>query len=95
MTGVRVCALLVALSGIAFAVVWSRAEQTRVAARILKHEARWVHLRRELWAIQTGVARLRTPQRVYDRYEWFGTDLDPPGGKSRPRRAVRLAYIQQ
>ena len=106
MTGVRAIALLVALSGIAFAVVWSRGEQTRVAARILNHEARWVELRRELWAVQTSVARLRTPQRVYDRYDWFGIDLDPPRAagfslrdysrvlKHAAQGEWRLAYIQ-
>ena len=70
-----------ALATIAFAVVWLRAEQTRVAARMLGHEYRWVQKRRELWAVQAEVARLRTPHAVRDRVERvdrFEIGLVPP-----------------
>ena len=74
-------ALLVALAGIALAIVCLRAEQTRIAAKTLRLEDRWIRQRRELWALQTSIARLRTPDRIRERvhYEdWFDVDLSPP-----------------
>ena len=86
MTGGRACALLLALAGIAFTVVWLRGEQTRAAARTLSLESRWIQLRRELWAAQTAVARLRTPHAIRDRLDWFEPSLTPP--ESGPMRLV-------
>jgi len=90
LTALRVGVLLGAFTGLALAVVHLRSEQTRCAFRTLAQESRCVELRRELWRLQTGVARLRAPQRVRDSLDWFQTDLVTPGFDS-GRRAVRLA----
>lgn len=86
MTALRVCMLIAAFSAIALAVVYLRSEQTRAAARTLAIEAQRVELRRELWRLQTGVARLRTPGRIRERVGWFDAHLVPPGsGQTRER----------
>ena len=75
MTAGRACAGVIALAAVALAVVCLRAEQTRVAAQALGLERRFVALRGELWQLQTGVARLRTPVRLQERVDWFDVGL--------------------
>ena len=91
MITVRLCVLLIALSGIALAVVWLRAEQTRVAARALHLEVRWIEQRRALWAAQADVARLRTPHRIRHGVDWFETRLLPPERDTAPAEAVLVS----
>ena len=76
MTAGRICTLLVAFAVIALAVVYLRAEQTRCAARTLAIESMRITVRRELWRVQAGVARLQAPTRIRDRMDWFQTEPD-------------------
>ncbi|MCG3132347.1 MAG: hypothetical protein FLDDKLPJ_03185 [Phycisphaerae bacterium] len=55
------------LLGTGLGVIHLRTEQSRCAARILSSETERLRLRSELWAYQTGVARLRSPGAVRDR----------------------------
>ncbi len=91
MRGFRACVLLVGLVAIAFAAVWLRAEQTRVAASSLRLEAEWIGRRRELWAVQTSVARLRTPGRVRHGVTWFETELLPPEAEPSRHTAILVS----
>ena len=79
MTKLRACLLLAAFTGIALGTVFLRLEQTREASRALRAELAQVAVRRELWGLQAGVARLRTPDRIRTRIEHFKTALVPPG----------------
>ena len=91
MTVSRGCVLLAAFAAIALAVVHLRAEQTRCAARMLAIESQWIQLRRDLWGLQTRIARLRAPERIHDRAIAFATGLVPPGSDDAPRKTERLA----
>ena len=92
MTVARGCTLLACFTVIALTVVHLRSEQTRSAARLASMDAKWVDLRRELWGVQTRIARLRCPERIHDRVTAFQTGLVPPGydetGKNEERLAV-------
>jgi hypothetical protein len=92
LTTLRLCALLAAFAWIALAVVYLRAEQTRAAARALLIESQQVEARRELWRLQTGVARLKAPERIRDRAEWFDADLIPPNSDPANGQAGRVVY---
>jgi hypothetical protein len=50
-----------------------------------------VRLRRDLWGLQTRIARLRAPERIHDRVAAFQTGLVPPGFDEGSRRTERLA----
>ena len=93
MTILRGCVLLGCFTAIALVVVHLRSEQTRCAARLAGMDGRWVELRRELWGVQTRVARLRSPERIHDRVAAFGTGLVPPGvdGDTRPNERLAIA----
>ena len=80
MSYLRCLGLLMGFAAVALALVEVRAEQARSAASALAAEAEWIQLRRELWSLQTQVARLRTPTQVHDRVEWFNVGISPPGG---------------
>ncbi len=75
MTALRACFLIASVAMIALVIVALRNEQARLAARTLALESQWVELRRELWKVQTGVARLRAPARLYGRLDWFRAEL--------------------
>ena len=75
MTAARTCGILIALAVVALAVVFLRSEQTRFAADTLRLERESIALRRQLWRLQTGVARLRSPERVRQSLEWFDVGL--------------------
>jgi hypothetical protein len=75
MIATRACVIIVVLGGVALAVVCVRAEQTRAAAGSLALERKCITLRRELWQLQSGVARLRTPSRLQASVEWFDVDI--------------------
>ena len=91
MTVARGFALSAVFAGIALTVVHLRAEQTRCAARMVAIDADWVRLRRDLWGLQTRIARLRAPERIHDRVAAFQTGLVPPGFDEGSRRTERLA----
>jgi hypothetical protein len=88
----RRCALLAAFALTALAVVHLRAEQTRAVARALAIESQSVELRRELWRLQTGVARLKAPGRIHDRVVQFDAGLVPPGSSETPEQPARVVY---
>ena len=94
MTAVRVSALLGAFAGIALTLVVLRVEQARCAARTVALEAEWVQTRRELWRLQSRVARLRAPGRLRDRMEWLETELTPPASHEVPRSTGRVVLNQ-
>ena len=95
MTLSRVCGLFGVLVVVALAVVYLRVEQTRCAAKTLALESQWIALRRELWQVQTGAARLRAPGRLHDRMEWFDTDLIPPLPDQSEGAGTRLVLHQR
>lgn len=91
MTVARGCALLICFTAIALTVLHLRSEQTRSAARLAAMDARWVELRRDLWGVQTRIARLRSPERIHDRVIAFQTGLVPPGYDAVHKPEERLA----
>jgi hypothetical protein len=50
-----------------------------------------VRLRRDVWGLQTRIARLRSPERIHDRVAAFQTGLVPPGFDEVSKRTERLA----
>lgn len=89
MKALRTCFLIAALAGLASTVVYLRTEQTRCEVRILKLESQWIRARREWWALQTRSARLRAPERIYERVELMQSTLISPA--DRLKRPARLA----
>jgi len=79
----RLTGLLLAFAVLAVWLVHLRAEQMRMTAKMLSAQTRRVHLRRELWVLQTRLARAKAPGRILDRIEGMEdsdqTDLLPPG----------------
>jgi hypothetical protein len=90
----RPCLLLAAFGGIALAVLFLRLEQNRCVARLLTIDSQRVEQRRELWAVQTRAARLRTPQRVRDRLGFSHTGLVPAGTDEPPAPPLQVAVGQ-
>jgi len=90
-TVARGCVLLACFTVIALTVVHLRSEQTRSAARLAAMDAKWVELRRDLWGVQTRIARLRSPDRIHDRVAAFQTGLVPPGYDDTHKSEERLA----
>jgi hypothetical protein len=82
--------MIAALSLIALVAVYLRAEQTRCAAHTLAIESELIKERRELWRVQSAVARLRAPGHIHDRMDWFEDDLVPPGSIESWRSRRRL-----
>lgn len=56
-------------------------------------DADWLRLRRDLWGLQTRIARLKSPERIHNRVAAFQTGLVPPGFDvgSKPEDSYRLA----
>ncbi len=75
----KACGLLACFALISIFVVFLRAEQARSVQRALAHEQEWVRLRRELWALQAEVARLKTPDQIRERVYRFRVNLLSPG----------------
>lgn len=90
----RIYFLIVILGGIALVVVYLRTEQARCAARLLTVESRWIQMRRQRWALQTRAARLRAPQRLYDRFEIVHSPRLSPADRLTLRPPVRLTSNQ-
>lgn len=91
----RIGALFAAVALIAIAVVQLRAEQARVAADSLQLEGSWMELRRELCELRASVARLRSPERIHDRVDWFYVEVEPPEGEFVNVRRERVALNGQ
>ncbi len=90
LTSFRTCVFVVLLAAMALGVVAMRRAQASTAMRILSLETRWVSLRRELWQVQTRVARLKSPDRVYHRVGWFQQTLLPPDENNPGHGAMRV-----
>jgi hypothetical protein len=76
----RLTGLLTAFSILAVVLVHLRAEQNRMTASMLNAQTQRMHLRRELWVLQTRLARAKSPRRILDRIERSDQpDLRPPG----------------
>lgn len=97
MAGGRLFMVITALAGIALAVVGLRSRQTHYAAELLKLETQWIELRSEWWAVQTRAARLRAPDRIHQRMEFFAVSFEAIDGREGPEAALRPAaqYGQQ
>ncbi len=88
----RLVGLLAAFSILAVGLVHLRAEQTRMTAGMLNAQTRRLHLRRELWVLQTRLARAKSPGRILDRIERSEqTDLIPPGSDELGNTSFALA----
>jgi hypothetical protein len=72
---VRACGLIFAFASVAMGLVVLRAEQARCASAALRHEARWLAARHEMWDVQSVVARLRAPEQIHRRLESFNLDV--------------------
>ncbi|MEK6677326.1 MAG: hypothetical protein AABZ47_16950 [Planctomycetota bacterium] len=75
MTAVRCCVLIGFFALLGVTVVYLRVEQSRSWSNCAVLEGRWTELRRELWRVQAGVARLRSPTRLHDSLDRFRTSL--------------------
>lgn len=69
MTVSRITGLLIVFGLIALAVVHLRIEETRTARRIQTIQMELVEIRRDSWATQLAIARLKAPSRVEKRVE--------------------------
>ena len=78
MTVGRGVVLLLTFVILAVCGVHLRAEETRLAARIQKLRAERAALRRESWALQVEIARLRTPDRIRDRVDRWQLQVQAP-----------------
>jgi hypothetical protein len=80
MTPTRAGVALLLVGIICLTVVALRAEKVRVETRIQAHTAELVHCRRQVWSLQMEIARLRSPEKIQQRIEWFsltvGADFD-------------------
>ncbi len=95
MSPTRLCIMIAAFSLIGLAAVHLRAEQTRCASRTLAIEAELIGQRRELWRVQSALARLRAPGHIHDRMEWFQTGLAAPGSIESSTSGLQIASFQQ
>jgi hypothetical protein len=78
MTVTRGAVVLAFFGWLAVMVVGIRSEQAMLAARIEKDVRERVVLRRESWALQMEISRLRTPDRIEDRVVQWSLDIAPP-----------------
>lgn len=95
MNASRLVILIAAFAGLGLGVVYVRTEQARSAARTLALEMQWIELRGEWWELQSGVARMRAPERIRDRLGWYQSDLKPPGELGKPASKPQLAVRER
>lgn len=74
----RTSALLLAFAGVAMGLVHIRSEQARSVAAALTHESEWARLRRDLWEVQTQIARLKAPGDLHARLKTMQVSLTQP-----------------
>ncbi len=80
MTVGRGVVLLLAFVVLAVCTVRLRTQETHLAARIQELRGERQALRREAWALQVEIARLRAPDLIRDRVErWRLAVRDPAG----------------
>ena len=70
--------LLLAFATLAVAAVHLRAEETRLAARIQQLRRERTALRRQSWALQMEIARLRAPRQIRERVDRWCLDVRAP-----------------
>lgn len=78
MTVPRIAGLMLILGAIALSVVHLRVEEARAARRIQKIQLELVEIRREAWATQLAIARLKAPQRLEKRVEELRLQVAAP-----------------
>jgi len=74
----RGVALLLLLVGLALVKIHFRAEQMKSSGRIQAFREERTELRRQSWALQLELARLRAPDRVLDRAERWRLEVRAP-----------------
>ncbi len=80
--------LLFLFGSLAIVVIGLRSEQARAAAQIEQLQCERPALRRESWALEMAISRLRTPERIYDRVAQWSLDLQQPCPPSETAAAV-------
>jgi cell division protein FtsL len=88
MTVARGLALLGLFAVLAIGAVHVRAEQVRMAARAQELRTEQLVLRREAWALQVEIARLRTPDQILDRVQRWELAVAPPEIKPEQEKAL-------
>ncbi|MCH7814433.1 MAG: hypothetical protein IID40_10485, partial [Planctomycetes bacterium] len=79
MTVARGLALLLGFAVLAVATVTLRSEETRLTARIQQLRGQRVELRRESWALQLEIARLKAPRQIRERVDRWRLQVLAPG----------------
>jgi hypothetical protein len=74
----RGAALLLAFGALAVVGVHLRAEETRLASRVQRLRRERIELRRESWALQMEIARVRTPQQIRGRVDRWCLEVRLP-----------------
>lgn len=84
---------LIALIGVVL--IGIRAEQVRVAAHIEALQRERVGLRRESWALELEVSRLRAPDQVGDRVARWSLDVREPRPPSERSGEALVMAVRQ
>lgn len=88
MSVTRGVVLLLAFAALAVVAVHLRAKETRLAAHIQRLSRQRIELRRQSWALQMEIARLRTPQQIRERADRWRLAVRAPGSEE-PQTLVR------
>lgn len=78
MTVARGIGLLVFLGTLSVATIGLRGEEARVAMQIERLQRSRTDLRRESWALEMEISRLRAPGQVGDRLQRWSLNLQEP-----------------
>ena len=92
MTLARALFFLAVFAALAIVIIGLRAEQVRAAASIERLERARVALRREGWALQAEIARVRAPMLMRERVQRWSLDMTAPVPPS--ERYTHLAAVQ-
>ncbi|MCP4248655.1 MAG: hypothetical protein GY778_16540 [bacterium] len=79
MTIPRGLALLLCFAVLAVATIALRSEETRLTAQIQQLRGQQVDLRRESWALQLEIARLKAPREIQERVDHWRLQVLAPG----------------
>lgn len=91
MTVARGLALLLCFAVLAVATIALRSEETRLTARIHRLHGRQVELRRESWALQMEIARLKAPRQIRERVDRWRLNVLAPGTEAIGPNHTKLA----
>ncbi|HEY3242019.1 MAG TPA: hypothetical protein VGM03_01595 [Phycisphaerae bacterium] len=91
MTIGRAVALLLVLGALALCVVQLRSERVRCAARVADLRSERLRMRRESWALQMEIARLRTPDQIRECIERYDLQVLLPHPPLSRARSAALA----